>query len=116
MLPAGQLRQRATVQTSAEASDGHDGFTQTWTDRWARIPARVRPLVGRDLERAQQTDPRVSHEVAIRYWRTYATDLAGGRARVIYHDLADRTFEIVGAPVDVEERHEMLLLLCREDQ
>jgi hypothetical protein len=33
---------------------------------------------------------------------------------VIYHDVADRTFEIVGAPVDVDERHELLLLLCRE--
>jgi SPP1 family predicted phage head-tail adaptor len=114
MLRAGELRQRVTVERSTEVSDGHDGFTQTWSALYRRIAARLRPLLGRDLERARQTDPRVSHEVTLRYWRTYSTDLAGGRVRLIYHDVADRRFEIVSAPVDVEERHEMLSLLCRE--
>jgi SPP1 family predicted phage head-tail adaptor len=114
MLRAGVLRQRVTIQRSTEISDGHDGFTQTWSSVWSRIPARVRPLVGRDLERARQTDPRVSHEVTLRYWRAYSTDLAGGRTRIVYHDLSDRTFEPIGPPVDLEERHVELTLLCRE--
>jgi SPP1 family predicted phage head-tail adaptor len=116
MLRAGELRQRVTVQTRTETSDGHDGLIESWANLRPRIAARIRPLLGRDLERAQQTDPRVSHELTLRYWRAYATDLDGGRARVVYHDIADRTFELVGPPVDVDERHVELQILCREDQ
>lgn len=115
MIAAGEFRQRVTVQTMPEVSDGHDGFVdpQPVTVQ-ARIPARVRPLVGRDLERARQIDPRITHEVTVRYWRNYPTDLDGGRARLVYHDEDNRTFEIVSAPVDIEERHIQIQMLCKE--
>lgn len=117
MLRAGALRQRGTIQTRTEVSDGHDGFVDpTWTAVRARVPIRIRPLQGRDLERARQVDPRVSHDVTLRYWRDYPTDLAGGRARLVYHDLSDRMFEIIGPPIDVDERHVELRLLCKEIQ
>jgi SPP1 family predicted phage head-tail adaptor len=117
-VEAGELRHRLTVQTRTEVSDGHDGFTESWNavPKRTRIAGKVRPLQGRDLERAKQTDARISHEVTVRYWHDYRTELAGGRARLIYHDRTDRTFEIVAPPVDVEERHEQLVLQCRELQ
>lgn len=114
MVPAGALRQRVTVQTVTEVSDGHDGYTDTTVTVHARIPARVQPLMGRDLERARQIDPRISHEVCLRYWRAYATDLDGGRVTLVYHDHADRRLEVIGPPIDVDERHVELRLLCRE--
>lgn len=114
MLTAGALRQRVTVETRTEVSDGHDGHTETWATVRSRIAAHVAPLIGRDLERARQVDPRVSHQVTVRYWRAYPTDLDGGRARLVYHDLSDRTFEIVSPPIDVDERHIELQVLCRE--
>jgi head-tail adaptor len=116
-MNAGDLRHRVTIQTLTEVSDGHDGFSDpTWASvaRLRRLPARVRPLAGRDLERARQVDPRISHDVTLRYWQAYTTDLDGGRARLVYHDLADRTFEIVGPPVDAEEKHVELTMLCKE--
>lgn len=114
MLHAGELRQRISIQRRSESSDGHDGVTETWATTFSRWPARVTPLTGRDLVNAQQIDPRLSHEVRVRYWAAYPTDLAGGRARLLYHDVADRTFEIVGPPRDVDERHRELRMLCRE--
>src|SRR5262245_16548471 len=114
MTTAGEYRQRVTIQTRAEVSDGHDGLTESWTNVHARWPARVLPLAGRDLERARQIDPRISHEVTFRYWRDYPTDLDGGRARLVYHGLTDRSFEIVGPPIDVDELHVELMMLCRE--
>jgi len=113
-VQAGEHRHRVSIQGRVEVSDGHDGVIETWTTVHARWPARVRPLMGRDLERAQQVDPRITHEVSMRYWRAYPADLDGGRAQLIYHDLADRTFEIIGAPVDVEERHVELVMTCKE--
>lgn len=118
MLKAGDLAQRVSVQLRTETSDGHDGYTESWATTHRRVSARVRPLVGRDLERARQTDPRASHEVTLRFWRAYQADLDGGRVRLVYHPTSasadDRTFEIVGAPIDLEEAHEALQLVCKE--
>lgn len=116
VLPAGALRQRVSVQVKAKVSDGHDGFLpDQWSSVQPRIAARVTPLAGRDLERARQIDPRISHEVTLRYWRAYRVDLNGGRASLLYHDgTSDRRFEIVAPPVDVDEQHVQLRLLCRE--
>lgn len=114
MLQAGEMRQRVTIQVLTEQSDGHDGVVSEWTTVHRRIPARVRPLSGRDLERARQTDPRITHDVTLRFWRNYPADLAGGRSRFIYHDIIDRELEIVGPPVDVEERHVQLVQTCKE--
>lgn len=118
-MRAGDLRQRVTVQVRTEGSDGHDGLVETWAPvQPARRSAQVLPLVGRDLERAQQVDPRVSHRMRLRYWRTYQADLDGGRVHVVYHPTSDsaddRTFEIVSPPIDLEERHIELQVLCRE--
>ena len=117
-MGASDRRQRVTIEVVTETADGHGGVTHAWSARHRRWSARVRPLSGRDLERAQQIDPRVSHEVTFGYWRAYRTDLSGGRVRLVYHpttDTADdRTFEIVAPPLDLDERHEHVQVLCRE--
>ena len=122
-LLAGELPHRVTIQARGEVSDGHRGFTHLWppdggTTVRARVPAKVEPLQGRDLERARQVDPRISHAVTLRYWRAYRADLAGGRTRLVYHPSSisadDRLLEIVGAPIDVEEAHVKVVVPCRE--
>lgn len=113
----GEYPHRVTLQAQdAEVSDGHDGYADpTFTSVRLRIPARVKPLQGRDLERARQIDPRTSHEVTTRYWRAYRDELQGGRGRVLYHDQdSDRALEMVAPPIDVEEAHREVRLLCRE--
>lgn len=114
-MQAGELCDRVTIQTRTETSDGHDGYTETWTAARSRIAAKVTTLDGRDLERARQIDPRSSHAVLLRFWAAYGTDLAGGRARVIWHDgdIGNRTLEIVAPPRELERRVN-LMLTCRE--
>lgn len=113
-----QRPQRVSIEVRTEASDGHDGYVETWAVRHRRWSARVRPLAGRDLERAQQIDPRISTEVTFGYWRGYRDDLDGGRVRLVYHPTSvsddDRTLEIVTPPTDVDERHVDVQVLCRE--
>jgi head-tail adaptor len=115
-MHAGELVHRVSVRVMTEVSDGQDGFVDTPVVLHARMPAHVKPLSGRDLEHARQIDPRISHEVTLRYWRAYRADLAGGRTDLIYHDQPeiDREFEIVSPPVDENEAHVKLTLLCRE--
>lgn len=113
-MQASRLPHRVTIEVRTEVPDGHDGFTESWVPRRRRVAAAVRPLVGRDLERAQQIDPRISHEVTLRYWRAYQLDLDAGRTRVMYHGIDDRPFELVSPPIDVDEAHDRVLLACRE--
>lgn len=109
---------RVSIEALTESSDGHDGLTDHWTCLKTRWSAHVKPLAGRDLERAQQIDNRISHEVTFAYWREYWRDLKGGRVRLVYHRTSnpadDRYFEIVGAPLDVGEQHVELTMPCRE--
>lgn len=114
-MRGGELRQRVSILAATETSDGHDGKVKAYgTTVRRRIAANVQPLQGRDLERARQIDPRLSHLITLRYWRDYVDELKGGRNRIVYHDLADRTFEIVGPPVDTEEAHVQIVQTCKE--
>ncbi len=114
MLTAGEMPQRITIEMLSQVSDGHDGFVDHWAAVHTRIPAKIRPLIGRDLERARQVDPRITHDVTLRFWRNYRDDLAGGRSRFIYHDTVDREVEIIGPPVDKDEAHDELIQTCKE--
>jgi|ERR1051326_5546831 head-tail adaptor len=114
-MRAGSLRHRVSIQTRTEASDGHDGLTETWSTVRSRMPALVTPLSGRELERAREIDPRISHDVMIRFYMSYPDELVGGRARFIFHDgqIGDRTLEIVTPPIEKEPRV-MLTMQTRE--
>ena len=115
-MRAGELIHRVSLQNRTETDDGHGAQDEDWSTVQARIAARVVQLSGRDLERARQIDPRATHEVHLRYWRTHDNDLDGGRAQVIFHDdgaIGDRTLEIVGPPVETVHR-ETIVLTCKE--
>lgn len=110
-MRAGSLRHRVTLTDRTEVDDGHHGFTAVPVTLASRIPAYVEPLTGRELDRAQMIDPRATHLVTLRY----RTDIRA-RQTVTYHDgmQGDRTFEIVGPPIDPDERHRELQLTCKE--
>ena len=112
-MRAGVLRHRVTITRMVETSDGHHGLDETAATVAARVPACVMPLSGRALERAQQIDPRTTHQVDLRH----RTGLATGQA-VTYHDPddGDRTFEIVAPPIDLAEGRRTLRLLCKEQE
>jgi len=118
-MTVGDANQRVTVQVRTETPDGKDGVTEAWADLAPRRrAARVKPLAGRDLERARAVDPRISHEVTLFYWRAYRAHLVGGRAQLVYHPTSasadDRELEIITAPIDVDELHTDVVLQCKE--
>jgi SPP1 family predicted phage head-tail adaptor len=109
-MQAGDLRHRVTIQARADTSDGHAGFTEGVTTICARVPASIQPLMGLELERAMQIDPRSTHHLTMRF----RSDVKA-RHIVVFHDGAtDRTFEIIGSPTDTDEMHREMTLLCKE--
>ena len=116
-MEARRLKQRVSVQVRTETDDGHRGLTDAWATRHRRWSAQVIELSGRDLERAQQIDPRIALDVRFRYWTAYRDDLDGGRTRLLYHvnddSDDDRTLEIVTPPAQIVD-HQEIQVLCRE--
>lgn len=111
MTGAGQLKHRVTIKGVIETKTAQFGFTKADLIVAKRTPSFVEPLSGRELERAQQIEPRSTHRVTMRY----RTGVKAGQT-LIYHDgrAGDRPFEIVAPPLDIEMNHVELQILCRE--
>lgn len=99
------MRRRITIQSVTSVSDGMGGTTDTVVAVATDIPARVRPLEGNELLRAQQTGMHRPHEFTIRY-RPGVT----GSKTLLY---AGRTFDIKSIQ-DPEEKHRELILQADE--
>lgn len=109
-MRAGSLRHRITVEAHVEVDDGHGGFTENVSVVCARVSANIEPLMGRELDRAMQIDPRSTHSVLMRF----RSDVKA-RHIVLYHDGdTDRRFEIIGSPTTDGEQRRQMLLLCKE--
>lgn len=112
-MRAGAYRHRLSMQAQSDQSDGHDGYTEAWTTLRSRVPAKVEPLTGHELDRARQIDPRAAHEVTVRYWAGYhATRIPG--LQFIWHDGAfPRTLTPIEPFREIEPR-QTLAVTCRE--
>jgi len=104
-MRAGLLRHRvAIVEDVVAGQDGTGQETVTATTR-ATVWGEVKPLSGKELWRAQQIQPEVTHQVTVRY----TSDLVPERHLV--HD--GRSLHILGIS-DRDERKIEQTLLCKE--
>ena len=105
MIHAGQLRERVAFHepTTERGARGED--IDTWAEV-AKLPARVRQLSGRELERAQQIDTEATWEITTRYLESITSDL-----RAIVEN--GPTLAIVNV-IDVDYRHRELRILAKQ--
>lgn len=107
MKNIGGMRHRATIQSLADNSPSQDaGGTpdQAWTTfstEWMEI----RPLLGRELQAAQQLHAEVTGKARSR-WRAGVT----AEMRILF---GARVLEIL-AVINVEERGEEMIMLYKE--
>lgn len=102
----GRLRHQVILKTERRIEDGSGGYIAAEPVVFARAWAEIRPLTARERIQSMQTTADVSHEVTMRYIPGVTA------AMLVEHE--GRTFEIAAQPIDPEERHELLKLLCRE--
>ena len=105
MTQAARLRHRVTLQEAASAADQYGQPVETWA-AVATLWAAVEPLRGREFYQAQQVNADLTHKVTIRY-RAGVSE----KQRILY---GSRILEIASPPIDREERHIDLELLCVE--
>jgi len=89
---AGELRHKVTIQELQRVL--------------ATVWAKIQPLRGNERYQAQQVSSALSHKIILRY-----LDGVKPQMRVLY---GSRVFYIVSV-INVEERNEMLELLCEEE-
>ena len=104
-MQSGKLRKRvelhsATVKQQNEYGEQSEGFV-----KYATVWAEVKPLEGRELERARQLSAEVSYQVHIRY-RSDVTV----KHKVVF---GTRTLEI-NAVINPDESNKELWLYCKE--
>ncbi len=103
-MQAGRMRHRIKIQSPVEARNGVGEIITTWATL-ATVWASVEPLRGREFFDAEQMQAEVSTRVRMRYYPGITAQM-----RVLW---GSRVLEIV-TPIDVNERHKELQLMCRE--
>lgn len=100
-----KLRHRIAIQAVTETPDGKGAFTSGWAtvaEAWAAIE----PYGGYERWRSEKIEAPVSHKVTIRFQPGITA-----KHRVLF---GARVFEIVGEPINPEERGVALVLRCLE--
>lgn len=104
-MRAARLRHRVTIQQPVVAVNGYGERITTWSTV-ATVWAAVEPLRGREFFDAEQVQAEISHRVIMRYRAGMESTM-----RLLHEG---RVLHITAPPIDVDERHRELQLMCRE--
>lgn len=108
MIDPGKMRHRITFQSFTGLQDDYGDPLQSDDSNWentATLWAAIDPISGREFYAAEQSQSEVSHKIRCRYRSGLTTAM-----RIKY---GKRIFQIVSI-IDWEERHESLLIMCKE--
>lgn len=104
-LNSGKYRHKVMFQKLEASQDTYGEDTNVWVDDFeARVG--IFPLSSKDYFDAQAISNVVSHKVLLRYRTGVTSDM-----RFTFNG---RIFNIIGAPINYQERNVELLLMCRE--
>lgn len=101
----GELDREITIQVPARVADTMGGFAVTWIDA-CTVFAGIWPLRGEEALSAMQTGGTLTHRIRIRYRKGIKTSW-----RVKFEG---RYFNIISPPIDVNEDHRFMDLMCKE--
>ena len=108
-MRSGNLRHRVSIQRQAETTDGMGGFSLIWSaiSGMSAVPAAIWPLSSKEQLDSMKLESVATHRIRIRY-RSGITS----KDRIVF---GSRVFNIIGAPIDFEERGRQLDFIVSED-
>ena len=104
-LNSGKYRHKVVFQKLVESQDSYGQEDNIWVDDFeARVG--IFPLTSKEYFDAQTLSNTVTHKVLLRYRTGVTSDM-----RLIFNG---RIFNIIGVPINFQERNVELLLMCKE--
>lgn len=100
----GELDQVVALLKLSTTPDAY-GQRETWVP-WTSVAAKCEPLAGRDFFAAGAAQNPASLRVSIHWMPGVPSDL-----RLVWMGV---TFQLVAAPIDINGRHAILDLMCKE--
>ena len=104
MIYTGKLNRRLTFQRLEAKEDEMGQDKSSWQD-YKTVWGSVKPYKSSEYNFMGKLKPEVSHRIYVRFRNDITADM-----RIKYH----RIFTIEGPPLDIDERHELLEIQCRE--
>ena len=110
-MRAGTLRHTVAIQESTETASGMGDFTTTWAtvSGMGSVPASIWPIRATERIDAMKMESMVTHRVRIRY-RSGVTS----KMRIYWADKS-KTFQIIGTPINPDERNIYLEMIVTEE-
>ena len=105
MIRSARLKDLVTLQEVQESKDSYGGTTENWVEL-AQVWADIRPIRGRQFFESFQVQAELTHKITIRY----RSDVVA-KQRILF---GTRIFTIEHPPIDINEQHELLELMCAE--
>lgn len=105
MLSAGKFDRRIVIEQAVETQDEAGGVVQAWST-YKTVWARFVTQTGREFFAAKQVNTALDQLISIRY-----VSGLNAKMRVKY---GSRIFNIIAPPIDVNEAHEEIKLMCEE--
>lgn len=103
MICAGELNKKVVLQSYTTSQDSYGAEVKTYSDT-ATVWAKTTPLKGREYFQAKQINAEIELEIKIRYRSV------NPKMRIKF---GARYFEILSV-INVDEKNEELLLMCKE--
>ena len=104
-MRAGRLRHRVNIQSRTQARNAHGEMVDAWLTtetRWAG----VEPMTSRERFDSQQVQGEISHRIVMRH--------VPGLDSSQRIEFKGRRFEIVGPPINKDERNREMELMVKE--
>ncbi len=105
MIWTGKLNKRITFQCTGAVEDDMGQTKPEWRD-FKTVWATVKPYKSSESGFMSKLKPEVTHRIYVRFRSDITSEM-----RIKYRG---RIFEIVGPPLDIEERHELLEIQATE--
>jgi SPP1 family predicted phage head-tail adaptor len=101
----GELNKRITFLAQSSQQNSYGEVEHSWNDI-ETVWANVKTLQGRELFQAQQVHSEITSKIIVRYLTGITANM-----RIRY---GSRILQIIGPPINVDEKNRYLELSCKE--
>jgi SPP1 family predicted phage head-tail adaptor len=101
----GELNKRITFLVQSSVQNSYGEVENTWNDIQT-VWATVKTLQGRELFQANQVHSEITSKITIRYLTGITANM-----RLRY---GNRILQIIGPPINIDEKNRYLELSCKE--